>query len=290
MVTDNHYRWDFIGLSTDTKPTPATSEKVVDGSTYYCSDTSKLYVYCNENWYERKPLGGGGSSYTAGTGIDITDSTISVDTEVIQPLLTAGDNITITDNVISASGGSGGVTILTADNYDFPVDTPNGVALWKLPTGLYVNGSGGNMYLYYGTGAGKLTSVPNGASFMVLSRDTAGTSSFVYSYDGSFNIPNYIVAKSSGVAKKSGILTQDHLRDDLIASVSGVDALDAYQGHVLNEKINGLIVSDASAPTTATAGVLGQLYTDTTNMHTYQLTAIDTTDPDNPSYTWTQRW
>lgn len=45
-----------------------------------------------------------------------------------------------------------------------------------------------------------------------------------------------------------------------------------------------------SAPTTTTVGVLGQLYTDTTNMHTYQLTAIDTTDPDNPVYTWTQRW
>ena len=46
-----------------------------------------------------------------------------------------------------------------------------------------------------------------------------------------------------------------------------------------------------SAPTTSTAGVLGQLYTDTTNMHTYQCTAIDdTTDPSNPVYTWTQRW
>lgn len=45
-----------------------------------------------------------------------------------------------------------------------------------------------------------------------------------------------------------------------------------------------------SAPTTSTVGVLGQLYTDTTNMHTYQCTAIDTTDPDNPSYSWTQRW
>ena len=46
----------------------------------------------------------------------------------------------------------------------------------------------------------------------------------------------------------------------------------------------------SAAPTTTDAGVLGQLWTDTTNMHTYQLTAIDTTDPDNPSYTWTQRW
>lgn len=58
MVTDNHYRWDFIGLSTDEKPTPATSEKVVDGSTFYCSDTSKLYVFCKGTWYERKALAG----------------------------------------------------------------------------------------------------------------------------------------------------------------------------------------------------------------------------------------
>lgn len=40
-----------------------------------------------------------------------------------------------------------------------------------------------------------------------------------------------------------------------------------------------------SAPTTATEGVLGQLYTDTTNMHTYQCTAINGSE-----YTWTQRW
>lgn len=107
MVTQ-HYRWDFVGLSTDERPTPATSEKVVDGSTYYCSDTSKLYVWCKNSWYERKALGdgGGGTTYTAGDGIDITDSTISVDTDTIQPKLTAGENITITDNVISASGGS----------------------------------------------------------------------------------------------------------------------------------------------------------------------------------------
>ena len=102
-----HYRWDFIGLSTDTKPIPDTSPKVVDGSTFYCSDTSKLYVWCQDDWYEKKPLGGGGgTSYTAGTGIDITNNTISVDTTTIQEKLTAGSNITISDNVISASGGS----------------------------------------------------------------------------------------------------------------------------------------------------------------------------------------
>ena len=73
MVTDNHYRWDFIGLSTDTKPTPATSEKVVDGSTFYCADNSKLYVYCQNNWYERLPLGGGGGGDTGFTTLSTSD-------------------------------------------------------------------------------------------------------------------------------------------------------------------------------------------------------------------------
>ena len=107
-----HYRWDFIGLSTDVKPTPATSEKVVDGSTFYCSDNSKLYVYCKDQWYEKTATGGGGgTTYTAGDGIDITDNEISVDTTTIQEKLTAGTGIDITDNTISATGGGGGDTV-----------------------------------------------------------------------------------------------------------------------------------------------------------------------------------
>lgn len=105
MVTDNHYRWDFIGLSTDEKPTPATSKKVTDGSTFYCSDNSKLYVWYKNQWYEKEATGGGGTSYTAGDGIDITNDTISVDTDVVQGKLTAGTGITISeDNEISAEG------------------------------------------------------------------------------------------------------------------------------------------------------------------------------------------
>lgn len=44
------------------------------------------------------------------------------------------------------------------------------------------------------------------------------------------------------------------------------------------------------APTTSDEGVLGQLWTDTAGMHTYQCTAIDDTDPNAIVYTWTQRW
>ena len=60
MVNNQRYRWDFIGLSTDQKPTKETSKKVTNGSTFYESNTSKLYVWYGNQWYERKPLGGGG--------------------------------------------------------------------------------------------------------------------------------------------------------------------------------------------------------------------------------------
>lgn len=45
-------RWDFIGLSTEDKPT-ATSNKVVDGSTFYEADTSKLYIFVQGEWHEK---------------------------------------------------------------------------------------------------------------------------------------------------------------------------------------------------------------------------------------------
>lgn len=54
-----HYRWDFYGLSTDSKP-DATNPKVADGSTYYEADTSKLYVWYKDQWYEKQSTGGGG--------------------------------------------------------------------------------------------------------------------------------------------------------------------------------------------------------------------------------------
>lgn len=46
-------RWDFIGLSSDTKPTPATSTQVVDGSTFFEADTSKLYFWTKDQWYNK---------------------------------------------------------------------------------------------------------------------------------------------------------------------------------------------------------------------------------------------
>ena len=45
-------RWDFIGISDESKPTTAT-HRVVDGSTFYEADTSKLYIWVKDQWYEK---------------------------------------------------------------------------------------------------------------------------------------------------------------------------------------------------------------------------------------------
>lgn len=52
MDTQQKTRWDFIGLSTDTKP-DATHPKVTDGSTYFEADKSELYFWTKNQWYKK---------------------------------------------------------------------------------------------------------------------------------------------------------------------------------------------------------------------------------------------
>lgn len=234
MVTNNHYRWDFIGLSTDVKPTPATSEKVVDGSTFYCSDTSKLYVYCKDNWYERKPLGGGGSSYTAGNGIDITDSTISVDTTVVQEKLTAGEGITISDNTISASGGGGVKTLTTAD-YNYPENNPDGIALWLLDNGDYLFSTNLKVYRQQGVSETwgnrdylKVTS--KGTDAVEFSSDTGRWSNIELSTSGSYsNVSSFMyggyIVQTTG-QNDINVMSQKAVTDAINALATRVSALE----------------------------------------------------------------
>ena len=44
--------WNFLGLSTDTKPDELDS-RVVDGSTFLEVDTSKLFIFTKGVWYEK---------------------------------------------------------------------------------------------------------------------------------------------------------------------------------------------------------------------------------------------
>lgn len=67
-----------------------------------------------------------------------------------------------------------------------------------------------------------------------------------------------------------------------------IDAHDAAtKNYVDSIVINYATLTAAGAPTTSTAATsVGQLYYDSTNDDYYYCSAIDTTDPDNPVYTW----
>lgn len=44
-------RIDFVGLSTDTKPT----QELRNGSTFYTVDTQELYIWYKGTWYNQNP-------------------------------------------------------------------------------------------------------------------------------------------------------------------------------------------------------------------------------------------
>ena len=169
MVDKIHYRWDFIGLSTDTKPSPAESPKVVNGSTYYESDTSKLFVFYKDTWYERKPLGGGG-----GSDINVVQTTGDSTTDVMSQKA-------VTDALNALP--TGGATELTSADYNWPTDNPTGVALWLLDSGWYT-APGVLVFFDSSTSYG----VPsNGAELFYVSKATAPTGASRISVIGTDN-------------------------------------------------------------------------------------------------------
>ena len=200
MVTDNHYRWDFIQLSTDVKPTPATSPKVADGSTLYTSDDSKLYIWYKNQWYEKTATGGGG-------------------------------------------GGGGGIKDLTADDLDFPVANPTGIALWNLDVGVYRNATDSDMYLNYSsTQSLQRKTLRAGDYFTILSkRDYNGVLYTVSQVElGAYNDVEFIYANGSGLGSVLDIVSFKKVANNLTTTSIGQYALDAYQGYVLKGLIDAL--------------------------------------------------
>lgn len=189
------------------------------------------------------------------------------------------------DGTWSVAGGGACnwvVRTLTTDDYNYPTTNPNQLRVWKLPDGDYTLAD--NVTAYYASG------YPiDGSSDrrVIIWHGDDYTRMLVFSTSSNASKKGKFVVTASGGPLFSEMLLS--VRNDLNASGSADtinQPLSAYQGAVLNDKITkqGNTLSD-TAPSTSTAGVLGQLYTDTTNMHTYQCTAIS-----GSTYTWQQRW
>lgn len=295
-----HYRWDFIGLSTDTKPTPATSEKVTDGSTFYCSDNSKLYVWCNDQWYEKTVSGGGGTTYTAGDNIQISDDNV----------------ISATDTTYSAFVGTDGEEAGTAGLVPAPAVADADKFLKS--DGTWDTAGGGGPTVVQTTGTSTTDVMSQDATTSMVYADPAdktkvkiGSNAKADGLKGIGIGQEAIVSNSSNRGIAIGVYAQASANGGIAIGAGASSSLQgemnigttntSYGYNWTNYRIitgvhDGRSLNDAatvaqgntlstSAPTTSTVGVLGQLYTDTTNMHTYQCTAIS-----GSTYTWTQRW
>ena len=324
-MVEQYIRWDFIGLSTDDKPT-SENEKVTDGSTYYESDTSKYYVYYKGTWYEKQDTGGGGTTIElyktvgqnedgamtqkattdmifgdGGTGYKIkigSDTTDSGDDGIAighSATISGADGIVIGHS--ATASGSDSICL----GHSASVTGQYGIAMGNEAT----NAAYGSVVL------GKRSGVSNAAFDSVV----IGDASNLYGKDSvgiggnisSVGERSVSIGMNTAVTHAKSVALGAWARSTVECEVNvgtGLQKTYGYNGtpyRIINGVHDGINNHCAatvaqgntlatSAPTTATEGVLGQLYTDTTNMHTYQCTAIDTTDPANPSYTWTQRW
>lgn len=268
--------------------------------------------------------GGGGTTYTAGDGIDITDDTISVDTTTIQPKLTAGSNVTISDNTISATdttynnftgtdgntggtaglvpapattdagkflkadgtwdtagGGGGSVHTLTSadNNYDpLHTGTNTAVAGWLLPSGWYITSDNNGLANFFIADFSLAFPIVDSNSLVGVKISSDGTTASIIAINlESFSEMIYVaeVYTSTGL-----LVSEDSFTDFYFKGIK----------NDMDEIWSIIPLVYSGQPDQYTDGTLGQFYTDTDTMHTYQCTAIDDTDPDSPVYTWTQRW
>ena len=130
----------------------------------------------------------------------------------------------------------------------------------------------------YGIVIGSSASAKEGAVKLGYNGNANGKNSVALGYGASTSNQGEInITTSSSLSATSGWNnTRYRLIRGLYDGQELHDAATLAQGNTLS----------ASAPTTSTVGVVGQLMTDTTNGGLYQCTAIDTTDPNNPVYTW----
>lgn len=241
----NHFRWDFIGLSTDDKPT-ADNPRVADGSTYYESDTSKVYVWYKTQWYEKEA----GGSYELPIASDTTLGGVKVG---------EGLSIDAESGVLSASGGGGsqiGGTILTSAMYNYPAENPDGVALWLLPAGVYYLTSDDNTTKVYRT-SDWITVGNDAYSTYFVSQQYSDVKLIllVHPYGGSVNMTTesyinfewYRINVNSGSRTSSwfepnsrqALLTNSDVKDSLTSTARWLP-LSANQGKALKDLIDAL--------------------------------------------------
>lgn len=167
-----------------------------------------------------------------------------------------GDGLSVEeDGTLSATGGSGGaITILTADDYDYPASDPVGVAAWLLDDGLYkIDPSSSSDYTIYASTVDTQSLSPSG-TFEVVTMTSSMKRIIFQSNTQETPIIAYQTTISGGRNVILSLLSTKGVVNNLSENW-GWKALSAAQGKVLNEKIGDLTTLDTADQSSVVAAI-----------------------------------
>lgn len=277
------YSWIFIG-SQGPFYTKAESDTLLNEK----ADKSKTYTKT-----EVDTALAGKVDKVAGKGLSTNDFTTEEKTKLAgleNTVLesTTGQSTTagMTQKAITdALASAGGAKVLTAADYNYPVDDPTSVALWKLTPGIYYRDNSSTSVKI-----SKISNLGNDVAIVGTKEGTFGNVSILkLSYrnntsGGEGILTEYGVEKTDDAAWDGFQNYVNNINAEIVDSLTSNDSLrplSANQGKVLKDLIDSLIIKGSGAPTTSTVGTVGKLYEDTTNGDLYQCTAVS-----GSTYTW----
>lgn len=199
---------------------------------------------------------------TAGQNIHITDESGNLVISADSTTYTAGEAIDITNSVISATN-TGKARELTTADYNFPTNSPDGVALWKLPYGSYTWAQGVKIYSDSGATYGERRSFCNYSNYATVMPYFGGSGTvtiYVYGYYNINMLHRFIMRLD--VNTDAGSASGDI--DFPLAEASVIDnlttqarylPLSANQGRTLNNRIGNLSTLTTTAKTSAVAAI-----------------------------------
>lgn len=222
----------------------------------------------NESSYYRWSTSTNTWTFIGATGPYYTKSETDTLLDEKQDSLTAGDGITIENDTVTSKNATL-ARVLTTDDYNWPENNPDGVAIFRLPYGLYRTSTDGSVKYYTetttsGTAYRAFLVMPNGMNpnayveILALGGMSGGSGNY-------HTLSLAEVAISDGVASGSIIdrqlVTSGNVVDSLTSSYSK-QPLSANQGRILNEKIEAvkglareLTTDDYNWPTSNPDGV-----------------------------------
>ena len=207
---------------------------------------------------------------TAGTGINITSNTISVTTPVLENIATGELSVSVSGGIASSTRAStnigvnsSAVAYATAIGRVAVADGSSSIAIGENvhsnSTGSIAIGAGSTVTGYGAIAIGSRGTV-NGAGAIILGN---GSNTEASTFKVALNTTNV-----TSTDEASGLYT----------------LLDS-SGHIPTGRLAEIIITGTSAPTTATVGVLGQIYKNTATGKLYLCTVVDSI---TPAYTWSE--